>query len=64
MLRMKNCVKSFDKNIKITLKLWAIKASISERSDYGFRCILTTYEKIKNRFRQKIYVFIIQQLDQ
>ena len=27
------------------------KASISERSDYGYGCILTTYEKIKNRLQ-------------
>lgn len=27
------------------------KASISERSDYGYGCILTTYEKIKSRLR-------------
>ena len=27
------------------------KASISERSDYGHGCILTTYEKIKNRLQ-------------
>ena len=33
------------------------KASISERSDYGYGCILTTYEKIKNR----LYVFLIRQ---
>ena len=26
-------------------------ASISERSDYGYGCILTTYEKIKNRLQ-------------
>lgn len=40
------------------------KASISERSDYGYGCILTTYEKIKNRLQAKIYVFLILQLDQ
>ena len=27
------------------------KASISERSDYGYGCILTTYEKLKNRLQ-------------
>ena len=27
------------------------KASISERSDYGYGCILTTYEKIKSRLQ-------------
>lgn len=27
------------------------KSSISERSDYGYGCILTTYEKIKNRLQ-------------
>ena len=27
------------------------KASISERSDFGYGCILTTYEKIKNRLQ-------------
>ena len=27
------------------------KASISERSDYGYRCIITSYEKIKNRLQ-------------
>lgn len=27
------------------------KASISERSDYGYGCILTSYEKIKNRLQ-------------
>ncbi len=27
------------------------KASISERSDYGYGCILTTYGKIKNRLQ-------------
>lgn len=27
------------------------KASISERSDYGYGCILTTYSKIKNRLQ-------------
>lgn len=27
------------------------KAAISERSDYGYRCIITSYEKIKNRLQ-------------
>ena len=27
------------------------KAAISERSDYGYRCILTSYERIKNRLQ-------------
>ena len=27
------------------------KASISQRSDYGYGCILTTYDKIKNRLQ-------------
>ena len=27
------------------------KASISERSDYGYGCLLTTYQKIKNRLQ-------------
>ena len=27
------------------------KAAISERSDYGYRCILTSYEKIRNRLQ-------------
>lgn len=27
------------------------KASISERSDYGYRCIITSYERIKNRLQ-------------
>ena len=27
------------------------KATISERSDYGYRCILTSYERIKNRLQ-------------
>lgn len=27
------------------------KATISERSDYGYRCIITSYEKIKNRLQ-------------
>lgn len=29
------------------------KASISERSDYGYGCLLTTYEKIKNRLNSE-----------
>lgn len=29
------------------------KASISERNDYGYGCILTTYEKIKNRLKSE-----------
>ena len=37
------------------------KASISERSDYGYGCILTTYGKIKNRLQAEIYVFLIRQ---
>lgn len=49
------------------------KASISERSDYGYGCILTTYGKIKNRLqaenisisdttvrpRREIYIYLI-----
>ena len=27
------------------------KSAISERSDYGYRCIITSYDKIKNRLQ-------------
>ena len=33
------------------------KASISERSDYGYGCILTTYSKIKNRLQSENICF-------
>ena len=29
------------------------KAAISERSDYGYRCIITSYDKIKNRLQSE-----------
>ena len=29
----------------------ADKSAISERSDYGYRCMITSYDKIKNRLQ-------------
>lgn len=40
------------------------KASIYERNDYGYGCILAIYGKIKNRLQaENIYVFMILQSD-